>query len=315
MNSTLILNEKYSTTRLLTQEKPIIKNNPEDSFETVLFLPQNDTRKGEGGLRTKGYFKKSYENKPLISIITVVYNGEKYLEETIQSAINQTYDNVEYIIIDGGSTDGTLEIIKKYEDKIDYWVSEKDSGIYDAMNKGIDLTSGEWINFMNAGDSFFDTGIMQNIFQNTSYENIHVIYGNTKFVYDENTSKISIPKSKCHKYHHQFVHQSAFIYTKIQKKYKFDTSFKIAGDSDFFTKIFNLGYKFLHINNTISIFAHGGISSSFSWQSIKEDIYIGTKYNKYFKYLYLYQIIMKYIKHIIKQILPIKIVRKVQKKI
>ena len=82
----------------------------EDTFESVLFLPQNDTRKGEGGLRTKGYFKKNYEEKPLISIITVVYNGEMYLEETIQSVINQTYDNVEYIIIDGGSTDGTLNI-------------------------------------------------------------------------------------------------------------------------------------------------------------------------------------------------------------
>jgi glycosyltransferase involved in cell wall biosynthesis len=309
------LDENYSTTKLLTKEKPIIKNNPEDSFETVLFLPQNDTRKGEGGLRTKGYFKKSYNDKPLISIVTVVYNGEMYLEETIKSVINQTYDNVEYIIIDGGSTDGTLEIIKKYEKKIDYWVSEKDSGIYDAMNKGIDLVSGKWINFMNAGDGFFDNFILATVFSEYKFENIDVIYGNTQFVYDENTSKISIPKSKCHKYHHQFVHQSAFIYTKIQKRYKFDTTFKIAGDSDFFTKIFNLGYKFLHINNTISIFAHGGISSNFSWQSIKEDIYIGTKYNKYFKYLYFYHIIIKYIKHIIKQVLPINIVRKVQKKI
>ena len=155
MNSTLILNEKYSTTRLLTQEKPIIKNNPEDSFETVLFLPQNDTRKGEGGLRTKGYFKKSYENKPLISIITVVYNGEKHLEETIQSVINQTYDNVEYIIIDGGSTDGTLEIIKKYEDKIDYWVSEKDRGMYNALNKGFSCANGEYLGWLNADDTLF----------------------------------------------------------------------------------------------------------------------------------------------------------------
>lgn len=159
MTNTLCLDEKYSTTKLVTQEKPEIINNPEDKFETVLFLPEGVDRKGEGGLRTKGYFKKSFENKPLISIITVVFNGEKYLEETIQSVINQTYDNVEYIIIDGGSTDGTLDIIKKYEDKIDYWLSEKDNGIYDAWNKAVRMTSGEWISFLGADDYYLDKSL------------------------------------------------------------------------------------------------------------------------------------------------------------
>ena len=121
MTDILSLDEGYSTTRLLTQEKPQIINTTEDKFETVLFLPKGENRKGEGGLRTKGYFKKSFDDKPLISIITVVFNGEKYLEETIQSVINQTYSNVEYIIIDGGSTDGTLDIIKKYEDSGKSW--------------------------------------------------------------------------------------------------------------------------------------------------------------------------------------------------
>jgi cellulose synthase/poly-beta-1,6-N-acetylglucosamine synthase-like glycosyltransferase len=159
MTNTKCLNENYSTTRLITKEKAEIINNHDNKFKTVLFLPEEKNRKGEGGLRTKNYFKKSFENKPLISIITVVYNGEKFLEETIKSVINQTYDNVEYIIIDGGSSDGTIDIIKKYEDYIDYWVSEKDNGIYDAMNKGIDLATGIWINFMNAGDLFFDNTI------------------------------------------------------------------------------------------------------------------------------------------------------------
>lgn len=102
-----------------------------------------------------------------LSVITVVYNGEAFLEDTIKSIINQTYENIEYIVIDGASTDGTLNIIKKYEDKIDYWVSESDLGIYDAMNKGIDVASGEFINFLNAGDRFVDEHVWKKYFHKT----------------------------------------------------------------------------------------------------------------------------------------------------
>lgn len=91
--------------------------------------------------------------KPLITVITAVYNGEAYLEKTILSVINQTYENVEYIIIDGGSTDGTIDIIKKCESKINYWISEADNGIYNAMNKSIKLATSDWINFINAWGS------------------------------------------------------------------------------------------------------------------------------------------------------------------
>ena len=100
---------------------------------------------------------------PKISIVTVVYNGEETIEETILSVKNLSYSNVEYIIIDGGSTDETLNIIKKYEDKIDYWISEKDNGIYDAMNKGIKKATSEFVIFMNGGDTFFDENVLANI--------------------------------------------------------------------------------------------------------------------------------------------------------
>ena len=89
---------------------------------------------------------------PLITIITVAYNAVKDIENTILSVLNQTYPNIEYIIIDGGSTDGTLDIIKKYEDKISYWVSEPDKGIYDAMNKGIVKANGDYLFFLGADD-------------------------------------------------------------------------------------------------------------------------------------------------------------------
>lgn len=103
-----------------------------------------------------------------ISVITVCYNAADTLEKTIQSVLGQTYPNIEYIIIDGGSTDGTVDIIHKYTDRIAYWVSEPDGGIYDAMNKGIERATGEWINFMNAGDIFCDKFVLTNILSNDS---------------------------------------------------------------------------------------------------------------------------------------------------
>lgn len=92
---------------------------------------------------------------PKISIVTVCFNAVKSIEETMLSVLNQTYPNIEYIIIDGGSTDGTVDLIKKYSNRLAYWVSEPDKGIYDAMNKGIDIATGDYINFLNAGDEFY----------------------------------------------------------------------------------------------------------------------------------------------------------------
>jgi len=115
--------------------------------------------KAEGGARTKGKYRTTVENVPLISIITVVFNGAKKLERTIQSVLGQSYPNIEYIIIDGGSTDGSVEIIEKYADQIDYYVSQKDDGIYDAMNKGVALCFGEYIGVVNSDDIMLKDGV------------------------------------------------------------------------------------------------------------------------------------------------------------
>lgn len=112
--------------------------------------------RAEGGLRVNGRFSaRSEEGRPLVSVVTVCLNSEKYLEETIESVLGQTYEKIEYIIVDGGSGDGTLDIIRRYQDRIAYWLSEPDGGIFDAMNKGISLSTGELVGLINSDDRYF----------------------------------------------------------------------------------------------------------------------------------------------------------------
>jgi glycosyltransferase involved in cell wall biosynthesis len=166
-------------------------------------------------------------------VITVVLNGEKYLEQTIQSVINQTYPNVEYIIIDGGSTDGTLDIIKKYEDYIDYWVSEPDKGIYDAMNKGIRCSLGQWIGFLGSDDvmnySWLESAFkywFTNRDKNYIYGDIIFIINNKDrfFKYKE------IKQSDILKKDFIIPHSGSIANRELFKKNIFDINFRIAGD-------------------------------------------------------------------------------------
>ena len=120
-------------------------------FETTNFI---DNPTVDGGLRKKGLLKKDDSENPLITVITVVLNNEKYLEESIKSLHQQSYKNYEHIIIDGGSSDRTMEIIQKYENQIDYWCSSKDQGIYDAFNKGMKLARGRYLGFLNSDDVY-----------------------------------------------------------------------------------------------------------------------------------------------------------------
>jgi glycosyltransferase involved in cell wall biosynthesis len=215
-----------------------------------------------GGLRTKGITKQYQENIPLITIVTVVLNGEKTLEETILSVINQTYTNIEYIIIDGNSTDCTLDIIKKYEDKIDYWISEPDDGIYFAMNKGIDLATGEWLNFMNSGDYFYTKTILQNIFEKENIE-ADIIYGDIFCIYSFGSFVQKAKPINYIKKRMPFSHQASFVKTKIIEKCKFDETYKISGDHLFFYNCYVNNKKFEYYPLVIAAYdANYGISSN-----------------------------------------------------
>lgn len=193
------------------------------------------------------------KNSPLISVVTVSYNAVTTIEQTILSVINQSYSNIEYIVIDGGSTDGTVDIIKKYADKITYWVSEPDKGIYDAMNKGIVVATGEWINFMNSGDLFYDNNVVDNILSACLDRKSDVIYGNRISSFSI-ACFIQYPQSLC-RFSTEFpiFHQSCFIKMSIMKKMKYDLRYKICADYDFFYKLWKENGIYLYINMIISI--------------------------------------------------------------
>ncbi len=200
--------------------------------------------------------------KGRVSVVTVTYNAEQYLEETIQSIITQHYSDIEFIIIDGGSEDGTIEIIQKYQKDIAYWISEPDQGIYDAMNKGSAQATGEWINFMNAGDGFVDSHSVEMVLGQIS-DDIELVYGNTRFI-DESGEELYIQIGKDVKDFLWkgigFNHNSLFCKTALMKEHPFDTYYKIVADSEFLIWAQEQGKKFCHLNMLINYFVIGGIS-------------------------------------------------------
>ncbi|WPQ64528.1 glycosyltransferase family 2 protein [Chitinophaga sancti] len=217
------------------------------------------------------------EYQPLVSIITVVYNGIISLEKTILSVLGQSFQNIEYIIIDGGSTDGSVDIIKKYADRLAYWVSEPDKGIYYAMNKGIDQASGEWINFMNVGDWFYSADSVNDIFGGENLNGYDLVYGNTEKRRGDK-SEIYIPGDASNFYKRLMIHQSTFSRTSLNRKYKFDTTFKVSADFDFMFKVFLYKHKTLHVDVVVSSFDLVGFSHDNRYRGFSEDRVIAFKY-------------------------------------
>ena len=199
----------------------------------------------EGGTRLKGEKRESSKEYPLISIITVVFNGEKYLEEAIKSVLSQSYENIEYIIIDGGSTDGTLDIIKRYEDKIAYWKSEPDKGLYDGLNKGIALSNGAIFAALHADDAYFDSKVVEKIaFEFTRDEEVSWLFGDVCIIDDGSKIKYIY---RLPKYKWEYLLFAGFCYvpqpaTFIKKNMAvemgtFNIKYKLAADYDYFLRI------------------------------------------------------------------------------
>jgi len=304
------MDQKPDTFPLYTKEKPLIKNDAGVLFESLLFLPDNKNRIGEGGLRMQGLFRKSFKNKPLISVVTIVYNGETYLEQTILSVLNQTYDNIEYIIIDGGSTDATREIIKKYEDKIDYWVSEKDKGIYDAFNKGINLTTGLYVGLLNA-DDYYDLNTIKTVVQEyNSFPQGDIFYGDM-YLFNEKYDRKKRMNALSLAYLDRDIcvnHPTCFVRKEIYYNLQFDLHYALSADYDFIIRLYKKGYKFYPIRKILTIMRDGGVSTQFD-KAEKETLKIRKKHYGVIKAYRVFA--MKSIRKLIKSIvLPVVSERK-----
>lgn len=198
----------------------------------------------------------------LFTVITINYNNAEGLRRTIESVANQTYTDYEYLIIDGGSTDGSVDVIRKYQEKIAYWVSEKDRGIYHAMNKGMEKVSGDYVVFMNSGDMFYSNTVLSDVSLLISNEDI--VIGD---VLASGTGEVMSPPplrdiSMYHLYSGAIPHQGAFVKSTLQKRHPFDETLKIAADWKFFlqTIIFeNSSVKYIPV--TVALYDTTGISS------------------------------------------------------
>ena len=202
-----------------------------------------------------------------VTIVTVCYNAESLIEETMRSVFEQNYTDMEYIIVDGASNDCTLDVVSKvckdYPDKKVRCISEPDKGIYDAMNKAIDMANGEWINFMNAGDTFYDLKTLSKIFRSKVSENVSAIFGNSRFVDKvsrekhfvvSSTEGLGIYMPNCH--------QAAFVRTEELIANNFRTDYKMISDFIFFYHLKKSGKQFLLSDEIIVDYDANGLSSN-----------------------------------------------------
>ena len=212
------------------------------------------------------------EKKPKVSIITVVYNGIAHLEQTIQSILNQNYENIEYIIIDGGSTDGTVELIRQYEDKIAYWVSEADDGIYDAMNKGIAKATGEIVGLINA-DDWYEPHAVSTVVDTFATTDAEVVHGSLVIVQEDGSTfvkKVAYDLSSLKK-GMLLNHPTVFVKRALYETYGgFNTGYRIVADWEKMMTWWMKGVNFIGINDTLAYFRMGGVSSEYLKKSFEE---------------------------------------------
>ena len=219
------------------------------------------TTRREGGRRLSGAVSKGTPSAPLFSVITAVYNGAAHVEETIRAVRDQTYAPVEHIVIDGGSTDGTVDILARYNDTLAYWVSEPDNGIYDAMNKGIELVTDpeSYILFANADDHLYSPQALERVVSASSGEDL--VYGRMLLT-DGDISGIAGRRVSFDDLARQTLcHPATFIRRRVFDSVgKFDVSYRIAADYDHMVRCFAAGVSTRFVDVIVSTMRMGGVS-------------------------------------------------------
>ena len=254
----------------------------------------------EGGLREINSIREDenhQHNQPLVTIITVVFNGEEYIESTIKSVINQTHENIEYLVIDGGSNDGTLEILKKYSAHIDYWLSEPDNGIYDAMNKGIALSSGDIIGLLNAGDTYLPNALSLLVEQFVPSDNLSIYYGDIYLGYtDANITIKSSASIDRLKYSMTICHQAMFItkHTYLNQGL-YNLNYKYASDYAYVFSLLLIGAEFHYLGGVVAYYQTGGVSDNKIFNLKLEYI----KIHRNLKSPFLYRALILYIQELL----------------
>jgi len=210
-------------------------------------------------------------DQSFISIITISFNAKKHIKQTIQSVIHQNYSNKEYILIDAGSQDGTIEIINKYGKDIDYWISEPDKGIADAMNKGLKAAKGDYILFLHSDDYLINENVLSKASQFLDHD--HDIFLFDLYYSDNGNKTKAKPRGLgwWMNFKTGVLHQSC-ICSKIlfEKIGIFDTNYKIAMDYDFFLRAYRTGAKTRYIGIPFSVMRKTGISSRLDWPGLRE---------------------------------------------
>lgn len=197
-----------------------------------------------------------------ISIITVVYNAVSLIEQTLQSVVEQDHEPVEYIVVDGKSDDGTLSVIERFRDRIDVLISEKDDGMYEAMNKGIAVASGEFALFMNAGDTFYSRGSISSLAKQIS-DGCDVIYGDRNYIHGNGRAEIQASRHINTLFQRMpYCHQSALASTKVLREFPFNTTYRFAADYNQLVEMYLAGKRFQQVPGPICNYIEGGISES-----------------------------------------------------
>jgi len=219
--------------------------------------------------------------QPRLSVITIVYNNAADIERTMLSVLNQTYPNIEYIVVDGASTDGTLDIIKKYKDRISKLISEKDEGIYDAMNKGLVAATGDYVLFMNSGDEVYAPDTVAKVFATADDGDIY--YGETEMI-DASGQSLGRRRHKApenftwrdFKYGMSISHQA--IYIKRSLAEPFDRKYQLSADIDWILNAARKAKKIVNTHQYVAKYMVGGMSKKKHRQSLKERFDIMRKY-------------------------------------